>query len=283
MTASIRNQATRRLALIVGALATFVGSVAAQAASLENSVYTNKHMITLGAAQQTADATISATPTGSKPFKLSLKDLAIDDQDESFFLEYTYRFKPDWALVAGTYQFAGSGGRTTSRDFEYDGIQFTTGSTINASLKVDAYIVDVLYRAYNTDRFEVMVGGGVHALDLGAEIRGQVRINDLESQFRESRSTLLAPVPNLRLMSLWALSDKIVLRLNAGWLSAKVDEYDGSFAYVHLRGAYQFNDRFGVSLGYQYTDIDITQERSRSTLAFDVGLDGPTLTMTYGF
>jgi hypothetical protein len=263
--------------------ASILASPLLHAGSLSDSVYTRKHNFTLGVAQQTADATIAATPTGSQPFKLTLKDLAIDDQDESFFLEYTYRFKPRWALVAGTYQFGGSGSRTNARDFEYDGIEFTTGTTISAALEIDAYIVDVMYQAYRSERFEVMAGGGVHALDLSAEIRGQVRINETEGEFREAGSTLLAPVPNFRLMSLWSVSDNITLRLNAGWLSATVDDYDGSFAYVHLRGAYHFGDNIGISLGYQFTDIDITQQRRLSTRSYEVALDGPTLTFSYGF
>lgn len=258
-------------------------SFGASAQSLSDSVYTNKHLFTLGAALQTADADLAATPSGSDPVTISLRDLAVDNRDESFYFEYTYRFKPRWALVAGTYQFGGSGTRVSSRDFEYDGIEFTTGSTIDASLEIDTYILDVMYQAYRSERFEVLVGGGVHAFDLGAEIRGQVRINELEGEFREAGSTLLAPVPNFRLMSLWSVTEDLAVRLNAGWLSASVDDYDGNFTYAHLRAFYQFSDRFGVALGYQYTDIDIRQQRDRGTLSYDVALEGPTLTFAYGF
>jgi hypothetical protein len=70
---------------------------------------------------QTADATLAAYDTGGSGTSLSLRDLAIDNEDTNYFLEYSYRWLPRWALVAGAYSFSGSGARESERDFEYDG------------------------------------------------------------------------------------------------------------------------------------------------------------------
>jgi hypothetical protein len=279
--------AVAKLIAIPFAAAAFLASAGAAFAQysspLADSLYTSKHLITLGAASQTADATIAAAPAGSEGASISLRDLAIDNEDQTYYLEYSYRFKPRWALVAGTYQFSGSGGRETARDLEYNGVEFTTGSTIQSKLDIDAYIIDVLYRVYANERFEFMAGGGVHALDLGADIRGQVRINELESAFRQSGTTLLAPVPNLRAMALWKPADRFAVRLNGGWLSARVDDVDGAFTYAHLRGSWELTENFGLSLGYQWTDVDITEKRGPISSNYNVTLRGPTLTASYGF
>jgi hypothetical protein len=42
-------------------------------------------------------------------------------------------------------------------------------------------------------------------------------------------------------------------------------------------------EQASLALGYQRTDIDITQERSASELNYDVRLDGFTLTFAYSF
>lgn len=273
------SNAGRCAALLAGVL----GSCLAAAQSDVSAVHGARHLITAGAVLQTADATIAAYGTGGNDASLSLRDLAIDNEDTNYFLEYSYRWRPRWALVAGAYSFSGSGGRVSERDFEYDGVEYTAGSTIGASLGIDAYIVDVLYRVWGSERFEVMAGGGIHALDLSASIAGQVRINELESEFRQSGTTLLAPVPNLRAMALWKPAERWSLRLNGGWLSATVDDYDGAFVYAHLRAAYDLTDRLAIAAGYQWTDVDITQTRERSTISYDVRLRGPSLTLSYGF
>lgn len=246
-------------------------------------MFDSRHVISGGVAIQSTQATISATSELFDPVSLSLDDLGVEERDESYYLEYRYRFKPKWSVLAGAYSFSGSGGQTAERDFNYDGVEFTAGTEVQANLDVDAYILDVLYRVYANDDMEIHLGGGIHSLDLGVEIGGQVRINETTGEFRQSGTTLLAPVPNLRGAVSWALTDRFGLNFVGGWLSAKVDDYDGRFLYGHVRGIYRMTDSLGVSLGYQFTDIDITQTRAQSEVSFDVTLDGPTLTLQYSF
>jgi hypothetical protein len=276
------RRVTRGGAVLFAAMAAAPG-IAQDVSPMPGTVYDKRHLFSLGAAHQSANATISATARGDSVFKLSLRDLAIDNEDQTYYLEYTYRFRPRWALVAGTYSFSGAGSRITDRDFVYDGTEFSVGSTIQTGLDIDAYIASIVYRVHHSERFELFAGGGIHALDLAAGIRGQVRINESGSEFRTAGSSVLAPVPNLRAMAVWSLTDRLGLRANAGWLSANVDEYEGAFTYAHLRLLYAVGKNFGVSLGYQFTDVDIERVRDSGSIAFDVALDGPTLTLNYGF
>ncbi|GEM_PF-1113213 len=269
----------------LASLAGYAQTGSAQQASgmLANTVYGKKHMFAIGGAEQKAEATIRASVDGGGTAGISLDDLAVDDVDSTFFFQYRYQFKPKWAVTAGTYSFSASGGRTVERQFEYDGVEFETGTDIRATIDVDAYVLDVVYKTYATERFSLWLGGGIHALDLGANIRGEVRLNENEAGFQAANESLLAPVPNLRGVASWAITDKLGLRLTAGWLSANVDDYSGDFTYAHLRAFYAIGENIGISLGYQRTDIDITQDRERGELAFDVTLDGPTLTLNFGF
>jgi hypothetical protein len=261
---------------------TSASAVAAESA-MDDSLFRSQHVLYAGIAQQSLEARIGANAQNFDPVEITLNDLGVDDRDYSYYLEYRYRFKPRWALAAGAYSFGGSGGRTSSRTFNYDGVEFTAGSQINASLGIDAYIVDLMYRVYDNDRVEVMLGGGVHALDLDVSIGGQVQVNDTSGEFRQSGSTLLAPVPNLRGTVDWAISDRIEVTFIGGWLSANVDDYEGAFLYGHLRGVYRIGENLGVALGYQVTDVDITENRARGDLSYDLMLDGPTLTIGYSF
>ncbi|MEM1402498.1 MAG: hypothetical protein AAGG55_04155 [Pseudomonadota bacterium] len=251
--------------------------------SIADSVFGNKHLISIGGARQEADAFIRATAGDANPVSLSIEDLGIDDQDGTFFFEYRYRATEKWTVLAGGYTFSGSGSRTSERDFNYDGVDFTLGSTISSELGVDAYIVDALYRVYQSDTLEIDLGGGVHALDLSASISAELTVGDIEASEAVAGTTLLAPVPNFRAAATWMLGERIGLRFVGGWLSANIDDYEGSFSYGHIRGFYSFNENLGVSLGYQVTDVDIIENRERSVIEYDVALEGPTLTFTLSF
>lgn len=275
------------LFLVVAVLAAGSSAQAADDAAtnggMRHPAFTNKHTFTAGVAVQETEMSLAATLDGFAPVAIDLEDLGVDDQDTSYYFEYRYRVRPRWVLTAGAYRFLGDGGQILERDFNFDGVDYTAGVDIEAELEVDAYFVKLLYSVYQSENVEVLMGGGVHALDLRAEISEQVSVNDANTQFRQSGASLLAPVPNLHGSIAWAVSERFGVSLVGGWLSANVDDYDGSFAYAHLRGLYQLTNKLGVSLGYQVTDFDITQSRAVSELSFDGTLVGPTLTLQYGF
>jgi hypothetical protein len=215
---------------------------------------------------------------------LNLDDLGVDDSDTSWLVEYRWRFKPKWGLVVAAYTFENDGSIGVRRDFNFDGIEFEAGVKLDSEIEIDVYIADIMYALHQSDNLEIMVGGGLHVFDLGMAIEGRVFAGDLEATEETARSDLLAPLPNLRFQGFYALTNRWGVGLTGGWLSASYDDYDGDFAYIHLRTTWLFTDRFSASLGYQYTSIDLTYEKSRHREAeFDVDMDGPTLAVSYAF
>ena len=91
-------------------------------------------------------------------------------------------------------------------------------------------------------------------------------------------------MPNRRFQGFYAITNKWALGFTGGWLSAKYDDYDGSFGYAHLRALYRFSPHFSASVGYQYNGIDLTYERSKDReITLDMDFDGPTVQLTYVF
>lgn len=257
----------------------------AQPQSSANSVgpFSKKHLLSLGITRQSTSTSVSASTENLEPVTIDLGNFGIDKRDYSYFLDYRYRLKPKWSIFAGTFQFSGSGENIAEREFNYDGVEFTAGAQLRSELKVDVYILDLLYTVHRSENVEVMLGGGLHAFDLGVDFSGSVRIDDVSSEIRQAGDTLLAPVPNIRGAATWTLNENFGFSLVTGWLSANVDDYSGDFIYGHLRANYQINETFGASLGYQITNIDITEDRARGELLYDAELEGPSLTLTYSF
>lgn len=74
-----------------------------------------------------------------------------------------------------------------------------------------------------------MLGGGIHALDLEASIKGRAYVGDFEREGAKASSELLAPLPNFRGQVFYDFGHNLGLAASTGWLSVS---YDDSFVYV---------------------------------------------------
>ncbi|TDG15730.1 hypothetical protein E2F43_05760 [Seongchinamella unica] len=243
-----------------------------------------RDMVGIGMAYQTVDADLRATVGALPEVKVDLDDLGIKHDDLSWALEGRWRFKPRWMLVGLAYQFDQNGRRAVKEDFNFDGKEFQAGASVDTELSIDTYILDVMYSAYSNANAEVLVGGGIHAIDLETSIRGRAFVGNIEREATTGSSELLAPLPNLRLQAYYRLNHKWGMGLYAGWLSANYGDYDGGFTYIHPRIAYGMGDHWSLTLGYQYVKLDLTQEKSsRRENEYNIDFKGPTLFLDYRF
>lgn len=246
--------------------------------------FKSKSSIGIGAAYQTASADLRASAGDLPEISVDLDDLGMDREDWSWALEGRWRFKPKWMLVALAYQFDQDGNLKVERDFNFDGNEFQAGAAVDTNIKINTYILDVMYNVYSTKRAEIFLGGGIHAIDLDASIKGAVFVADRERERAKGSSEILAPLPNFRAQGFYALNDKWGAALALGWLSANYEDYDGSFSYIHPRIAYAFAEHWSVTAGYQYVKIDLTHEKSSTRESeFNMDFKGPTIFMNYRF
>ena len=259
------------LVLLLGA-----GGSAAHAQEIHPEL-SDTHSFILGAHFQS-----SGTEVGARS-NIDLSDLGVDDDDISWMLAYRWRFTDRWTLSAGASDFQVDGDVTVSDTFEFDGKEFEAGVSLESDFSVETYIVDLMYRVYKTDRAELLLGGGVHALNFDVEFKGTLFLEDESRSETVSGDDLLAPLPNLRMHGFYALTPNWAVNGTLGWMSANIDDWDGRYVYANLRTDYRFGSHFGIGLGYQYVDVDVSHERSRLDSSFDVNYHGPTLYLVYGF
>ena len=254
------------------------------AAEDSKAFFKSKSSIGIGAAYQTASADLRASAGNLPEVTVDLDDLGMDKEDWSWALEGRWRFKPNWMLVALAYQFDQDGSRETVRDFNFDGKEFQAGASLDTEIKINTYILDVMYRVFDHERSEIYVGGGIHAIDLEASISGRAFVADVERERATGSSEILAPLPNIRAQGFYAFSDKWGAAVAMGWLSANYEEYDGSFAYLHPRLVYAFAEHWSLTAGYQYVNIDLTRKKSSNRESeFNMDFKGPTVFVTYRF
>lgn len=241
------------------------------------------HTFTVGAFYQDADASVFAAADGRPGAEIGLDDLGVTEDDTSWLLDYSYRLNENWQFSVGAYIFDVDGTRTISKDIDFGGTEFPVGTTIDTTFNVDTYIADVMYRVYGSERAEVFIGGGVHMLDISTELSRETFVGENSSSGGRANEDLLAPLPNLRMQAFFAITPKWAVSGTLGWLSLDYGDYEGSFSYLRARTSYRITDRLDVGLGYQYLDIDFTNERSRGESGLEAEFSGPSLRMSYSF
>jgi len=248
-----------------------------------NPALTQRHEFILGAYNQSSDIAVAAALKGNPRRSISLDDLGVDDHYLSWLLGYRWRFRPRWTLVANAYINRVSGAVENRTTFEYDGQQYEAGATLESRFSSDTYMLDLMYSVLETDRFELQLGGGVHVFDMEVGFDATLALNEASRRVTSSSNDLLAPLPNLRMELIYALSDRWALRLNTGWLSADVDTWDGDYLYGHLRTDYRFGSGFGIGVGYQMTDMQVDHRSDQTLERYDFQYSGPTVYLSYAF
>lgn len=248
---------------------------------VDNPYFSRGHIFFAGGYFQDADANISATIKPLPEVGLDLGDLGVDESDTTWYAEYRWNFAEKWGLTAAAQAYSGRGGIALEKDISFGGEEFPAGISLDTELDINVYFLDLMYHIYHSDRARISIGGGIHAFDFEAKMTGKAFIDDVEAVNSQARSELLAPLPNVRIQGLYAINDRWALMANLGWLSAAYDEYDGKFTYLHLRTHYRLGERFGVAVGYQLTNVDVTRETKQKEINYDVEFSGPSLTFTY--
>ncbi len=240
-----------------------------------------KHTFVLGGFSQSMDGEFYANPDNFDKAVIGFGNLDVDDTENTIMLEYRYRPNKKWLLSIGVFQFEADGRVVTDRELEYDGVVFEAGAHLETHLEVDTYMFEAMYSVYKTDRAEIMLGGGLHMFDFSTAIETRVFVGEQERTGSEGSNDILAPLPNFRAHGFYAITQKWALSGSLGWLSANYEDYEGAFTYVHARITYRVSERFGAGIGYQYVDVDLTEEKERGEAGFDIQFYGPTVYLSY--
>ena len=240
-------------------------------------------MFIVGAHRQEMVAEVRETVDPLPETAINLSHLGVEDTDTTWYLEYRYRFAHRWSLIASAQSYSSQGTVGPHRPFNFAGVEFPVGVQVHTEIDVDTYILDFVYKLYRTRGADVGLGFGIHAFAFDVEMEGKALAGPASGSKTFADSDLLAPLPNLRLQAFYAITPRWAVMGNFGWLSANIDEWDGDFRYLNARTHYRFTERFGVSLGYQYTDVDVSRERERQSSEYDMEFKGPAVQFTYGF
>jgi hypothetical protein len=248
------------------------------------------HYFRLGYLSQDADISAQSTIDPLPPIEIDLTDdLGMDDNSESLQMHYSWRFAEKWSLSATYQKLELDGNGEAGFDFNFDGQDYAAGVAVDTDFKMDTYLIDVGYSIVRNDKWEVVVGGGLHAFDFDVEMTSTLGIDGeglddtIVRETTRSSADVLAPLPNLRGGATYLITPRWEVNASVGWLSLEIDDIDGKYTYLDIGTEYRITDRFGIGASYQLSKIDVTSTDNAGVDKFDIEFSGPSIYLSYGF
>lgn len=256
-----------------------IGSNGVWANSIEDT-----HRFRLGVYEQDVDVTAAVTKDPLPEIDINFdKVLGLEESGTTAFLSYNWRFKEKWSLNAFYSKMEVDGKKIATKDFNYNGEEYTAGVLLETDFGLDTYLIAANYSFIRDDRKEFGVGLGLHAFDIDSTIGATVGVDGQEQAGNRTNSQITAPLPNLRAYGTFLITDRWEISAAAGWLSFNYEDFGGDYLFLTAFTEYRFTEHFGIGLSYQIAEIDVTHKDNQGREEFNIDLLGPSIYLTYGF
>lgn len=242
------------------------------------------HRFRLGVYEQDIDVSAAVQRDPFPEVELDFdKVLGMEDSSNTIFLGYQWRYTEKWSLQVYYSELEASGKKAATRDFNFNGKEYSAGVLLESDFELDTLLVATSYSFVRDSKKEFGLGVGLHAFDIDTTISAAVAIDSVGEQGTRASGDVIAPLPNARAFGTYMITPRWEVSATAGWLSFSYDDYSGAYLYISLYTEYRFTERFGAGFSFQAADIDVEVDDSNSGKEFNIDLYGPSIYLTYGF
>jgi len=199
--------------------------------------------------------------------------IRLGSADETFAAELSWRFRGKWSVVGQYFKSTDSARAVLEEDIEWGNVVFGAGS--NAAIGTNFSLTRIFFgRQLDTSRsHDFGIGGGLHWLEMGTFIEGEILINGTPTASRRSVSEG-APLPNIGAWYKYSISPRWALRTRLDLLSADVGDYDGLLLNVALGVNFQAFEHFGFGVNYNYFELDVSIDKTNWRGNIETTYDG---------
>jgi len=223
-----------------------------------------------------ASAEGSITPSSPTQYVDFESDLEVDDSPELVVAEFRWQFAEKWNLGLQYFNSTREGEHTLDGTVEWEDVTYEIGARVAAETSVDITRVVISRHFRQKGGHDFRLTGGIHWLDISAQIEGEATLDDGSTAFTTSRASASFPIPNVGALYQYSPSQKWLFSARVDWFSASIGEYSGGIWNTNVIANYQIAKHVGVGLGYQFFQIDGTLNEDRWKGDVKIRFSGPT-------
>jgi len=178
-----------------------------------------------------------------------------------FAMELSWQFRGRWSFVGQYFKAEDDNRAVLKEDIEWGNVVFGAGS--NVAIGTDFSLTRLFFGwRFDTNKsHDVGIGGGLHWLNMGTFIEGEILINGTSKSARRSVSAE-APLPNIGAWYKYSISPRWALRARLDLLSANVGDYDGLLLNSAIGVNFEAFEHFGIGVNYNYFKLDVGIDKS---------------------
>ncbi len=208
--------------------------------------------------------------------------LGVDESATLFNTQMLWKFgtQRKWYLGGQYFSSNSRGERTLTEDVQWQDITFREGSSVKSGIRMAISRVFLGRSFYKDERSDFGAGLGLHIFSITASIKGSIILDDGTEKFEDRRVSATAPLPNLGIWYKFSPAKNWLIHTRADWISANIDEYDGTFWNAIIGINYQAFRNVGFDLSYQYFTLDLGVDKPNWRGAADLSYTGPMLSVT---
>jgi hypothetical protein len=208
------------------------------------------------------------------------KDAAVIDDETTAALSFRWKFGEKWSVAGQYYTTRDSRQAILQEDLTWRDNVLHAGSNVGAGADLDLFRV-FFGREFFTDapQHEFGLGAGLHWLQIGAYVEGEMFVNDESRGFRRESVTADLPLPNVGAWYWRSLSPRWLLTGRLDWFGASFGDYSGSLWNAGLGVNFQAWEHLGFGLSWQYFEVDVDVDKSNWHGNVQLIQDGPFLSV----
>ncbi len=208
------------------------------------------------------------------------ESLKLDETEATPNLTFRWRMGEKWSLWGQYWQVSSAAGAVLDEDVQWGDVVFQAGTFAKGGFDVDIARVFFGREFLQRPGHELGIGIGLHWMQLGAYLEGQILTNQGDTEFYRGSVDADIPLPNIGGWYMWSWSPKWVFLARIDWLSASIGDYSGGLWNANAGINWQFSKHFGVGLSYQTFTLNVDVDKSDWHGKAEADQHGPMLSLT---
>jgi hypothetical protein len=209
---------------------------------------------------------------------IDLEDtLDLDDELASFWVNGYWRFFDRHRLEFTYYDLSRDGRRSLDEDVQFGDQTFEVGASVDSEIEFRVGKLAYAYSIVQTEQWDAALALGLTAIQLKATLSGEIEAGDASAGREVDTAETVAPLPVLGGRVWYAFADNWTARLEGDLFALEFGDYEGSLVDAEISLDYDLTDWFGVSLGYNYVDINV--DKTGGSFDASIGYDYSAITL----
>ena len=275
---------TSNLRDAVAVIAIFLSAPAfAQTAEDYHPMLTDKWMIGVGGYFPDKDFTIKGNANIVDLDTNVQEDLRLSESDTSAALMLRWRFGEKWSVWAQYFSLESDYGAVLEEDVEWQDLVFEEGSFVNAGFDLDVARLMFGRNFYTAPGHEFGLGVGLHWMEIGAFIEGDITTSEGGTEFRRGQVGAEFPMPNIGAWYNYSWSRNWMVQARVDWLHVSIDEYSGGLLNGLVGIDWRPFEHVGFSAYYNAFTLDGDVKKSDWKGSVEYETYGPGVSVTFSW